>query len=391
MSLLAGNPVYRMPPRHEATAGFCVLVQSRTMTLRIARRFLPALVCAAVAFSTCVSGNSQLPTPVPSTTSAAIESTFTDPLLQNGPDPWVVWWKGYYYYSNSSGENLTLRKTVDITDLRNAEKKVVWIPEAGHPWSKDLWAPELHRWADKWYIYFAADGGENSSHRIYAVENDSDDPTQGTWTLKGKVSDPTDRWAIDATVFELGDEHYMVWSGWQSVKDGEQDLFIAHMSNPWTIDSPRILISKPTYAWERHGDLPGRHVSVNEGPEALIHGDSVFLTFSASGCWTDFYSLGVLQASSTSDLLNPDSWTKFDHPFLSTDAEAKAFGPGHNGFFKSPDGKEDWIIYHANPAPGEGCGNFRSPRIQRFTWNPDGTPNFGRPEPLGEPMSKPAQ
>ena len=355
------------------------------------KRLLSAVAYAAVVFSIYVTGSAQLVTSNSSGANVAKDSTFTDPLLQTGPDPWVVWWKGYYYYSNSTGKNLTLRKTADITNLRDAEKDVVWVPEPGHPWSRELWAPELHRWGDKWYIYFAADAGENASHRIYAVENDSDDPTSGTWTLKGKVGDATDRWAIDATTFEIDGQHYMVWSGWKGATDGEQDLFIAHMSNPWTIDSPRTLISKPTYSWETHGDLPGRHVSVNEGPEALIHGDKVFLTFSASGCWTDFYSLGVLQASSTSDLLDAKSWIKFDHPFLSTDAEAKAFGPGHNGFFKSPDGTEDWIIYHANPAPGEGCRNFRSPRIQRFTWNPDGTPNFGRPEPLGEPMSKPAQ
>jgi hypothetical protein len=41
--------------------------------------------------------------------------TFTNPLLQNGADPWVIWWKGSYYYSDSSSRNLTLRKTADIT------------------------------------------------------------------------------------------------------------------------------------------------------------------------------------------------------------------------------------------------------------------------------------
>ena len=114
------------------------------------------------------------------------QSTFTDPLLQTGPDPWVVWWKGFYYYSNSSGTNLTLRKTADITDLRHARRRAVWVPESGHPWSKELWAPELHRWGNKWYIYFAADAGENASHRIYVVENESDDPIEGTWTFKGQ-------------------------------------------------------------------------------------------------------------------------------------------------------------------------------------------------------------
>ena len=316
---------------------------------------------------------------------------FTNPLLDVGPDPWVIYWKGFYYYSNSTGGNLTLLKTADITDLRHAEKKVVYVPETGHAWSNELWAPELHRWGNKWYIYFAADAGENAGHRIYVVENASDDPTQGTWTLKGKVSDASDKWAIDATQFELKGEHYLVWSGWKGDADGEQDLFIAHMSNPWTIDSPRTLISQPTFDWEKHGDLPGRHVNVNEGPEVLVHGGKVLVVHSASGCWTDFYELGVVEASAGANLLDRKSWTKIDHPFLTTDAAAHAFGPGHNGFFKSPNGKEDWIIYHANPEPGEGCGDFRSPRIQKFTWGKDGLPVFGRPVGVGQALEKPAE
>jgi GH43 family beta-xylosidase len=163
------------------------------------------------------------------------------------------------------------------------------------------------------------------------------------------------------------------------------------MSNPWTIDSPRTLISSPTYAWEEHGDLPGRHVNVNEGPEFLAHGKKMFLVFSASGCWTDNYALGALEASIDADPLDAKNWSKIDHPLLGTDPASKAFGPGHNGFFQSPNGKEDWIIYHANPAPGQGCGNFRSPRIQRFTWDELGRPQFGQPAPLGQPLPKPAQ
>ena len=326
---------------------------------------------------------------VPATSARA--NTFTNPVLERGPDPWVVWWKGFYYYSNSEGRDLVLRKTADITDLRHAEVKTVWTPEPGHEWSKEVWAPELHRWGKKWFIYFAADAGENSGHRIFAVENDNDDPMQGTWKLLGKVGDATDRWAIDATTFELRGEHYLVWSGWKGATDGEQDLFIAHMKDPQTIDSPRTLISEPTYDWEKHGDLPGRHVNVNEGPEFLAHGKKMFIVYSASGCWTDFYSLGALEADSHADPLDAKSWTKIDHPLLSTDAAAHAYSPGHNGFFKSPDGKQDWIIYHANPAPGQGCGGMRSPRIQKFTWGKDGVPDFGKPVPPGEVLEKPAQ
>ena len=350
---------------------------------RIAQ-FVALLLCYSAGGQTQIAATS-------AGTSASDQSTFTNPLLEAGPDPWVVWWKGFYYYSNSDGINLTLRKTADITDLRHAQKKTVWTPEPGHPWSKELWAPELHRWGDKWYIYFAADAGDNTSHRIYVVENGNDDPIVGTWTFKGQISDPSNQWAIDATTFELRGQHYLVWSGWKGPNDGEQDLYIAHMSNPWTIDSPRTLISKPTYDWELHGDLPNRHVNVNEGPEFISHNSKIFIVFSASGCWTDFYTLGLLEASADADPLSAKSWTKIDRPILSTDPSSKAFGPGHNGFFKSPNGQEDWIIYHANPAPGKGCGNFRSPRIQRFRWDGSGRPDFGKPVTLNQPLVKPVQ
>jgi hypothetical protein len=55
------------------------------------------------------------------------------------------------------------------------------------------------------------------------------------------------------------------------------------------------------------------------------------------------------------------------------------YAPGHNGFFKSPDGMEDWIVYHANDADDYQCNGQRSTRVQKINWNADGTPDFGVP------------
>jgi GH43 family beta-xylosidase len=63
---------------------------------------------------------------------------------------------------------------------------------------------------------------------------------------------------------------------------------------------------------------------------------------------------------------------------------------GHNSFFKSPDGTEDWILYHANSEPGQGCGRHRSPRAQKFTWKPDDTPDFGEPLPINTRLPRPS-
>jgi GH43 family beta-xylosidase len=229
------------------------------------------------------------------------------------------------------------------------------------------------------------------------VENSSADPLQGEWVMKGKISDPTDKWAIDGTVFENRGKLYMAWSGWEGDVNGTQNIYIARLKDPWRVEGKRVMISAPEYPWEKVGDLnPGKdsanppHVDVNEGPAFLQRGDKVFLVYSASGCWTDHYAMGMLTASAGSDLLEPASWKKSPLPVFRGSPEAQAFGPGHNCFFKSPDGKEDWILYHANPGPNQGCGGRRSPRAQPFTWTADGIPIFGSPVPLGTPIPRPS-
>jgi GH43 family beta-xylosidase len=327
--------------------------------------------------------------------SLAQQKTFTNPLLPSGADPWVIYKDGFYYYTNSSGNRLEIWKTKDLTQLKSAIHKTVWTPPTGTSYSKELWAPELHFIKGKWYMYFAADAGDNNDHRIYVVENPSADPTQGEWTFKGKIGDGTDKWAIDASVFENNGQLYMIWAGWEGDINGQQNIYIAKMKDACTIEGARVKISSPELQWEMYGDLGAKsnppHVNVNEGPEILKHKDKLFLIYSASGCWTDYYALGMLTASKNSDLMNPASWVKSQQPVFKQSPQNGVYAPGHNSFFKSPNGKEDWILYHANSNPGDGCGGKRSPRAQKFTWNKDGSPNFGVPLKEGMELVVPAE
>ena len=327
-----------------------------------------------------------------------------NPLLPSGPDPWIAYRGGFYYYIHSTGKGIAIRKTAHLAALAEVPDRTVWTAPPQGPYSHGIWAPELHFLKDAWYIYFAADAGTNQTHRVWALENLDPDPLSANWTLKGKVADPSDKWAIDATVFELDGRMYMVWSGWEGDVNGVQSLYIGELANPWTLKG-RVRLSTPEYPWEKIGDNrvkrapetnPGDdvaeplHIDVNEGPAFLRHGDKVFLVYSAAACWTDTYSVGMLTAAAGSDLLNPASWKKSAKPLLWQSPESRAFGTGHNGFFQSPDGTQDWIIYHANSEPDQGCKNRRSPRAQPIRWQADGTPDFGRPVPVGMPIPPPS-
>ncbi|MGS2762873.1 family 43 glycosylhydrolase [Sinomicrobium sp. M5D2P9] len=345
--------------------------------------FYACVLSSAFLFNACdkLPGWSEEPETPVDLTGLEADSTFTNPVLPGGPDPWVVQKNGKYYYTYTQGSKLVILETENMSELASSTRYEVWTPPSGTPYSKNLWAPELHEIDGKWYFYFAADNGQNANHRMYVLENTSASPVEGNWVMKGKVADATDQWAIDGTVLERNGQLYMLWSGGNAGAP-PQEIYIAEMSDPWTISGDKVVISSPTYNWEKNGN------PINEGPQVLINPNGqVFIVYSGSGYWVDTYCLGLLTLSENGDPMNPADWTKTPEPVLSMKAESNAYGPGHNGFFTSPDGTEDWIIYHARSQAG---GGGRNPRIQRFTWNTDGTPYFGDPVPINTPISRPS-
>ena len=128
---------------------------------------------------------------------------------------------------------------------------------------------------------------------------------------------------------------------------------------------------------------------MNEGPVALQRDGKTWIIYAASACWGPNYKLGMLTYLG-GDPLKVESWSKYPEPLFQRSDERGVFGPGHNTFFKSPDGTEDWMAYHANDLEGDVCGMGRTPRIQKFGWNDDGTPDFGIPVATGTELEVPS-
>ena len=295
--------------------------------------------------------------------------TFGSMIVNFGADPFVTYHDGYYYYVRM-GRNDTgiwVTKAAELSRIGKVEPVCVYMPSGDEP-TRELWAPELHFIDGKWYIYYTA--GAGADHRMMVLESVSDD-AQGEYVFKGKMSPETDRWAIDQTVLELDGQLYAIWSGWDGFVDGEQRLYIAKMSDPVTISGDRVELSRPEYAWEVN-----EHPTINEGPEIAVSPDgTVNIVYSASGSWSDTYCLGCLTLKKGADPMNANSWVKASKPVFQKN-DSTTFSTGHACFVKSPDGKEDYLVYHATVFAGGGW-NGRGVRVQRAYWREDGTPFLG--------------
>ncbi|MEO3924375.1 family 43 glycosylhydrolase [Micromonosporaceae bacterium B7E4] len=312
--------------------------------------------------------------------------TFTNPIKRNGPDPWLQHHNGYYYLATTTwNSTITMRRSATLAGLASAPDQVVFNLANRPNGCCNMWAPEFHLIngpnGNRWYLYYVA--GQNVSdfnptQRLHVLESAGTDP-MGPYTFKADLGSD---WQLDASVLRVGNSLYLLGT-YNAGGSYGQSLFITPMSNPWTISGSRVRLTSPTLSWERQTH------PVTEGPEPLYRNGRTMIVYSASACWGPDYKLGLLTLTG-SNPLSASSWTKSPNPVFQRSDANGVFAPGHNGFFKSPDGTEDWIVYHGNDSASGGCDMNRSTRAQKFTWNSDGTPNFGTPVRLGVQLSAPS-
>ncbi|UJF35708.1 family 43 glycosylhydrolase [Paenibacillus hexagrammi] len=325
---------------------------------------------------------------------------YMNPLIKNGADPNIYKGAdGYYYYTSSymdASHNLTasyqydkiaLRRAATIQGLATAEEKIIWTKHSSGAMSYHIWAPELHYYQGKWYIYFAA--GTTTSNfdlRVYVLECSAQDPMTGAWNELGKVSMNDEAFDLDATTFEHNGELYMIYAFANGSQSVNSSLRIAKMTSPTTLGSEQVNIATPEYTWEQRRD------NVNEGPAVIKKNGKIFVAYSA-GSTDSTYAVGLLTAVDSPDtnLLDPASWIKTPYPIMATAPQNGQFGPGHGTFTVSEDGTQDVFVYHARENERySGVSGYnplydasRWARVQNVYWHDDGTPYLGVPVPDG--------
>lgn len=311
--------------------------------------------------------------------------TFRNPIKLHGADPWLTFYDGWYYFSATEGASIRMRRARRITDLKTAPDETVWSDTTPGR-DREMWAQEFFLLDPddgrglRWYLYYtASDGVADANHRLFVCESAGLDPC-GPYTFKAQlmIDAGNQCYAIDGSVLTRPDgTRYLFWCGRPS--PAGQGLYVSRLENPWTLSGQRVSLPAEGFGCDE----------VREGPVTLQRGGRVFLVYSACDTGKPDYKLAMLVAEPGADLLDPNAWTQHPEPVFTRQDHLGVYGPGHCFFFQSPDGREDWIVYHAKTT-SDYTYNERSARAQPFTWGANGYPDFGEPLSLDTDIPVPS-
>ena len=316
---------------------------------------------------------------------------FVNPLSkENFSDPFITYDEvtGYYYFLASCQSNqMVIYRSKEIGQiLKTGECKIVYECGKGGVFGP-MWAPEMYKIGDRWYIY-------TSCRRVW--DDNMFAEIKVPLILKSKTADPFDGFefgakpdesifAIDPSCTIVNGKQYICYS--RVNEEWVQVLDIREMSDPLTFTDRVAEISRPTLEWELAEGYRGDR-AINEGAFFLKSKGRLFIIYSANGCWSDDYCLGVLEYVG-GDICASDSWKKHEKPLFCKGNGV--FGVGHASFFTSPDGTEVWCAYHcllhSNPTREE---MDRHTCIQKISFDESGYPVMGDPVGINVEIASPS-
>ncbi len=277
----------------------------------------------------------------------------------NGGDPYIIEDESgcYYTFTTGGGIDIFEIESFDTINVKR-QKTIFWAGESGT--DGDIWAPEIHKFGDRWYIIatakFRRDAVPAGKMPYVLIDKDNDDYYRYSFVLESETEDifgsyefkgilaPDGLSNLDGTYLQKDGKLYFVCAAYMKV--AYQSIYICEMENPYTLKTDSRgrhiteKLSSPTYYWEKNG------WDVNEGPAVLYHEDDVFIVYSASGYSSNEYCMGMLTFDGD-NIMSRLSWKKspvrvsYHNPFKDI------YSAGHCSFLYRDNG-DIYMTYHAN-------------------------------------------
>ncbi len=272
-------------------------------------------------------------------------ATYTNPIVEDKGDPFVMRWNGRYYLYPSSGSEQIQCWT--STDLVNWEYAGVC---AENQLLRNAYAPEVVYYNGYFYMYTSPDG---QGHYVLRSES----PTGPFEIITGNVGR-----GIDGDVFIDDDGQ------WYFLTSGGTCITRYSMSSPSDFgDGLALTAASMANSW-------------TEGPMVVKHDGLYYLTYTGNHVLHKGYRIGYAVGDSM------DSLTKATDTLLVSTID-QVFGPGHSSTVKGPDLDSYYLVYHTLVEAKNGSPT-RKMNIDRLVFNGSTMEVLG---PTYTPQPVPAQ
>lgn len=258
-------------------------------------------------------------------------------------DPFILPWNGkYYMYGSRVGvhsdefcwgmqDGFDVYVSTDLIEWSAPKSVFELTPDF---WGeRDSWAPEVHEYKGKFYLFasFTAKGKHRGTH-IFVC-----DTPDGTFVpVSPKPATPEDWECLDGTFYvdKEGKPYIIFCHEWLQIKDGTVCAVQLSDDLSTPVSAPRQLWKASDYANVKYVRSEGNYVT--DGPFVYRNGADLLII------WSTFDKNGYTEVISKSD--NGDingNWSVLDTPLSSENG-------GHGMIFKAFDGTEYFIMHKPN-------------------------------------------
>jgi arabinan endo-1,5-alpha-L-arabinosidase len=339
-------------------------------------------------------GQQQQQTTPPPAQRAAGGGTYTNPVWHGYfADPFVLRHEGVYYaYGTGHGPEpggwqFPVLRSPDLANWEYAGAALPPLKEKnGEPFTA-YWAPEVAERDGRFYLYFsAATQHKDETHRLRVAVADR---PEGPFEYMGRVkmSGPlADAFTIDASPFrDPADGRWYLYFAtdfFDGTFTGTGTAVVPLDNDMCTATGEAQTVIRASADWhvyERNRPLYGKtwpawHTV--EGPFVWPYAGKYYCFYSGGNWQTPLYGVGYGVADSPMGPFR-DEWNREGPSVLrGTDT---ILGPGHNSAVVGPDGKTEFMIYHAWD-PGR---TARRMAIDPIQWFEDPATGIARPRCIG--------
>lgn len=231
------------------------------------------------------------------------------------------------------------------------------------------WAPEVAQRDGRFYMYYSVGGHEGESHRLRVATSEQ---PEGPYRDVGHYLLPGEPFSIDASPFRdpKDGRWYLFFAKDYLDEPSGTGLAVVGLSDDMIhVEGPATPLVRATGDWqifERNRHWYGRSWPAwytVEGPFCVEHEGRYYLFYSG-GLWKGpDYGVGVAVADRP---LGPYI-EQVSGPCV-LKGEGSVAGPGHNSVVTGPDGRTQFVVYHA----WDPDYTARQMRIDPLEWTPDG-------------------